>query len=458
MNIIVRPPSQISSYVDHDEWMAGNVQHLNLKEGAWILDSWDGGLYGRSIWELRRFTPRELIPREFKWEDPKQELRWGGKWKYVERYVDRLRDGEIPPPITVIQGDKGGLMVIDGHRRLAASDIVGKTLLAWVSWTVPSPDGTLTGLTYELARQQGLLSKDGKSFAVKTIPVTSPIEVMRSKNPSLPPDLVTFYNHYKDGRLPEHQLDSKIVSYVQNESSRREAMYHAASFIEALTETRGAPKGRLWSSEKIVRVYFGDSGYLEFPADGSVKETFRGKMTLNTSAFWPEQRRAYVRAMAKYLDGLEERLQEQAEARVLAVDKIRNDLEAERSGNPFGMEIFDFDFDTATPEEDKSPSAQLARVMSGLKRGDVFTVGRTKWVVVRPYGAQAWIYKHPSKHRKMYMVSRGERGESSEVVVFEMDGSANRGAEVVTGPLRLTDEHVNLDAGTVQSTKKRVLR
>lgn len=293
---------------------------------------------------------------------------------------------------------------------------------------------------------------------------------MAEKKSVLPPDLVTFYEHYKAGRLPERQLETKIVSHVQNESSRREAMYHAASFVEALTETRGAPKGRLWSAGKVVRVYFGDSGYLEFPADGSVKETFRGKMTLNTSAFWPEQRRAYLRAFAKYIDGLEERLQEQAEDRVSAIDKIRNDLGLEQSMNPsFGMEVFDFDFDTSVPEEKSvmSPSDQLSRVMGELKRGDVFTVGRsirsgspngrTKWVVMRPLGVQAWVYKHPSKHRKLYILSIESR-ESSNVVVSEIDGSGNRGEDVATGSLGLTDERVNLDAGTVQSTKKRVLR
>lgn len=129
-----------------------------------MIDSFDG-IHGRLIWELRRFNPRDLTPREFRWEDPYEELRMGGKWRYVDKYVERLRMGEEPPPITVIQSEGGDLRVIDGHRRLAAADIVGTPIMAWVSWTVPSPEGTMTGLTYEIA--QGMKVVRDNPMAIK---------------------------------------------------------------------------------------------------------------------------------------------------------------------------------------------------------------------------------------------------------------------------------------------------
>ena len=127
--------------------------------GTWLIDDMHVGLYGRAIEELVEFHPRELTPGEFDWRDPRAELRHGGKWEDALRYADWLRDGLEPPPIEVV-ATNGYLRVAEGHRRLAAADIAGRSIKAWVSWSVPQPEGLRdastgapipVGLTYELA-------------------------------------------------------------------------------------------------------------------------------------------------------------------------------------------------------------------------------------------------------------------------------------------------------------------
>jgi hypothetical protein len=82
-------------------------------------------------------------------------------------------------------------------------------------------------------------------------------------------------------------------------------------------------------------------------------------------------------------------------------------------------------------------------VFRDVKRGDVVTVGKTRWVIMRPVGdVQAYAYKHPSKRTKLYEVRVD--GED-EVVVFEIGGSAQRiSDDLVRGPLRATHETVDL--------------
>ena len=64
----------------------------------------------------------------------------------------------MPPPITVIEQESGALSVTDGHRRAAAAKMVGRTIRAWISWTVATDrldsqgKPIKTGLTFELAK------------------------------------------------------------------------------------------------------------------------------------------------------------------------------------------------------------------------------------------------------------------------------------------------------------------
>jgi hypothetical protein len=117
-------------------------------DGTWLIDDEFQGDYGRAIEELVTFRPRDLRPREFDWSDPQAELRWGGKWNDAVRYSEWLDEGHSPPPIQVIEHADGSLVVTNGHRRLAAADMAGLPIQAWVSWAMPTPTG-VTGLTYE---------------------------------------------------------------------------------------------------------------------------------------------------------------------------------------------------------------------------------------------------------------------------------------------------------------------
>jgi hypothetical protein len=109
----------------------------------------------------------------------------------------------------------------------------------------------------------------------------------------------------------------------------------------------------------------------------------------------------------------------------------------------FSFDDLGFDGFGETPHV-ATPVSETRKAFQELKRGDVVTVGRTKWVIRRSVGdLQAYAYKHPSKHNKLYEI-RADQGD--DAVVFEIGGSAQRlGADVARGPLRLTSESVSLD-------------
>jgi len=98
-------------------------------------------------------------------------------------------------------------------------------------------------------------------------------------------------------------------------------------------------------------------------------------------------------------------------------------------------------------DSDYTPPAlsETRQALRDAKRGDVVTVGRSQWVVMRVLGdIQLLAYKHPSKHTKLYEI-RLERGDADadEVIVFEVGGSGQRKSEdVASGPMRLTGEKV----------------
>ena len=91
------------------------------------------------------------------------------------------------------------------------------------------------------------------------------------------------------------------------------------------------------------------------------------------------------------------------------------------------------------------PLPASRRVLRDVQRGDVVTVGRTKWAIIRSLGdAQVSAYKYPSKRTKRYEIQAGAHGEDY-VVVFEVGGSGQRISEdVATGPLRETNEKVEM--------------
>lgn len=271
-----------------------------------------------------------------------------------------------------------------------------------------------------------------------------------------PDDIHTLHEMVLAGRAPQRLLDSKIAAYVADASSRPESTEHAAEFLNALLGTRGAPQGKLWTKDGAVRVYVSDVGYIAFSACGGFdaeRPRDRDKVTLLPSNLWPSQRKAYRQAAEKYFTELPERLREHTEARVDRIDEIHRMLDMSVRQNP-GFDISDF-------IDDVQDSSMSTSTIPTMKRGDIVSVGRTKWVVMRTLGSfQALAYKHPSKHRKLYEILALSR-TGFDVVVFEVGGSGQRiSDDIVSGPLRVTGDTLDLGDGgsSIHSTKTRVLR
>lgn len=94
-------------------------------------------------------------------------------------------------------------------------------------------------------------------------------------------------------------------------------------------------------------------------------------------------------------------------------------------------------------------------VLESVNQGDIVSVGKKRWQILRSLGSfQAYAYKHPSKHKKLYMIQAGSRDEPNEVVVFEVGGSGQRvGKDIATGTVSLTTKP-NQVGGKVSKPKK----
>jgi hypothetical protein len=306
--------------------------------------------------------------------------------------------------------------------------------------------------------------------------------------PTPPQHLVDLARRAHVAGAPAHVLRGHVVDHVQREAAREEAVEHAMALVDALYETPGAPKVRLWTglaSGDAPRVYF-PVGYVTVGADGSIGGASiqpgrrRQALTFSESSLYPSQRRAYKKAFDLYRAGLLERAEEQAMARAEQIEELVEALEAldaavageeddehierqaeraawqarheEGRGNPIprlrrnalppGF-TSKFSFFPEADDYTPPPLTETRRVFRDVKRGDVVTVGKTRWVIMRPVGdVQAYAYKHPSKRTKLYEVRVD--GED-EVVVFEIGGSAQRiSDDLVRGPLRATRETVDL--------------
>lgn len=82
--------------------------------GTWQIDDEDWNNYGYAIYELRWLHPDRLNPTEMAWKHERRH--------YVTRYIEWRRDGLVPPPIEVIETVRGGLNVVNGHRRCPDDD------------------------------------------------------------------------------------------------------------------------------------------------------------------------------------------------------------------------------------------------------------------------------------------------------------------------------------------------
>jgi len=110
-----------------------------FKIGTWMVDD------DHDVFVLRRVRLDALTPTEFAWANFREPFHFP-RIRDAERYAGWMEDGHEPPPITVLETDKGALNVNDGHRRLAAHALLArKTIKAWVSPT----GGYGAGLSWE---------------------------------------------------------------------------------------------------------------------------------------------------------------------------------------------------------------------------------------------------------------------------------------------------------------------
>ena len=84
-----------------------------------------------------------------------------GKAEDARRYAEWIRGGLVPPPVVILETDRGGLQLSgDGHRRIAAHKLAGRThIFGWVSPCMDHPEGLRAdggqgpvlriGMTYE---------------------------------------------------------------------------------------------------------------------------------------------------------------------------------------------------------------------------------------------------------------------------------------------------------------------
>jgi hypothetical protein len=163
---VVDPPADLRDYVDFDEyrdkWRSQYVQGGAIvassrlvpskieipRVGTWGIDR-HAGLHGHEIAVLRFVDPRDLAPSE---HEP-------GRDADVERYRNwMVEEGRVPPPITVMETDRGSLKISDGHRRYRAALEAGLEIPAWVYPIAEHPERKrdayghvlMVGLTYEM--------------------------------------------------------------------------------------------------------------------------------------------------------------------------------------------------------------------------------------------------------------------------------------------------------------------
>ena len=103
-----------------------------LPAGTWVIDDING-IHGREIGYVADVEPRTLDVSEVVPE------RIGD----VERYAQWMREGKRPPPIDVVETDKGTYKVTEGHRRRRAALQASGTVPAIVWPTAPHPRGAV---------------------------------------------------------------------------------------------------------------------------------------------------------------------------------------------------------------------------------------------------------------------------------------------------------------------------
>jgi hypothetical protein len=121
------------------------------------VDDAASGLHGHELSQLQELPVEAIELAEADWADP-DIPNYEGRKDDANRYAQWLLDGMEAPPIEAVETESGAIRCTDGHRRLAAARLAGKSrVLVWVSPCMDHPHGMRdakgalmrVGMTYE---------------------------------------------------------------------------------------------------------------------------------------------------------------------------------------------------------------------------------------------------------------------------------------------------------------------
>jgi hypothetical protein len=211
---------------------------------------------------------------------------------------------------------------------------------------------------------------------------------------------------------------------------------------------------RIWKPEKIdnyVRAYVGSAeGYLVITPRGISefdRQTRNGKATeILAIQVLPWQKKAYNAYKDELFETARDFISEMVDVEQEQWDKLATKLGYAQSASTSldvltGSDVFDL-IDDGLDEPVRVDPNRAA--MQAAKRGDVVTVGKSKWVVFADstrVGGMLGLYKFGSKGAKMYRGYLDDGGMS----VRQINGVADFvGPVVANGGLNLTGQTVRL--------------
>lgn len=201
-------------YVQGDEVIASSRETPFEGElppvGTWRIES-TRGLYGREVAQLREVSIDTLQLPELDTRGQLDPVKRGDD----ARYAEWIREGRRAPGIEVVQTDKGGLRVVDGHRRVLAAKLAGHdTIEAWVWPTMPHPQGLRETSEHGLgqvmrvgATLEGL--RGDQQFAQSDVPENELLPMLLSGAGVPPGEIISV-------RFPKpHVVEERVVEQQQ---------------------------------------------------------------------------------------------------------------------------------------------------------------------------------------------------------------------------------------------------
>jgi hypothetical protein len=157
------------------------------------------------------------------------------------------------------------------------------------------------------------------------------------------------------GKTPPGFLQEHIQVQAVVDTGKARALRHARAFVEALENTRGAPRGNVWSKQehREPRVYFaGTLGFVRVSPQGVISgdNSREARLTLYMPGLYPSQRSAYRKAKELYEAGAKQREAENVAALQERMAEINEELDRHPRVRPF-LEADDEGADEAAEED-----------------------------------------------------------------------------------------------------------